>query len=85
MPKMTFIERDGTRRIVEAPIGLSVAMGLTGRVTEWAPDDSSGFKYQLRVGLDPLTTQFGSFNLFGQPRLGRVRGVCHRATSTGGR
>jgi ferredoxin, 2Fe-2S len=24
MPKMTFIERDGTRREVEAPIGLSV-------------------------------------------------------------
>ena len=24
MPKMTFIERDGTRRDVEAPIGLSV-------------------------------------------------------------
>ena len=24
MPKMTFIERDGTRRTVEAPIGLSV-------------------------------------------------------------
>jgi ferredoxin, 2Fe-2S len=24
MPKMTFIERDGTRRIVDAPLGLSV-------------------------------------------------------------
>jgi len=24
MPKMIFIERDGTRRVVEAPIGLSV-------------------------------------------------------------
>lgn len=24
MPKMTFIERDGTRRVVEAPAGLSV-------------------------------------------------------------
>ena len=24
MPKMTFIERDGTRREVEAPLGLSV-------------------------------------------------------------
>ncbi len=56
-----------------APIGLSVALGLTGRVTEWAPEDSSGLKYQLRVGLEPLTTQFGSFNLFGRPRLGRVR------------
>jgi hypothetical protein len=56
-----------------APIALSVALGLTGRVTEWAANDSSGIKYQLRVGLDPLTTQFGSFNLFGRPRLGRVR------------
>ncbi|MBL8921942.1 MAG: caspase family protein [Myxococcaceae bacterium] len=56
-----------------APIGLSVALGLTGRVTEWAPNDASGLKYQLRVGLDPLSTTFGSFNLFGRPRLGRVR------------
>ena len=24
MPKMTFIERDGTRRLVDAPLGLSV-------------------------------------------------------------
>ncbi len=24
MPKMTFIERDGTRRVVDAPLGLSV-------------------------------------------------------------
>ncbi|MGH6973851.1 MAG: 2Fe-2S ferredoxin, partial [Stellaceae bacterium] len=24
MPKMTFIERDGTRKTVDAPIGLSV-------------------------------------------------------------
>lgn len=56
-----------------APIGLSVAMGLTGRVTEWAPNETSGLKYQLRIGLDPLSTTFGSFNLFGRPRLGRVR------------
>lgn len=56
-----------------APIGLSVAMGVTGRVTEWAPNDATGLKYQLRVGLDPLSTTFGGFNLFGRPRLGRVR------------
>ncbi|MBE2252053.1 MAG: caspase family protein [Myxococcus sp.] len=56
-----------------APIGLSLALGLTGRVTEWAPNDSSGLKYQLRLGLDPLSSTFGSFNLFGRPRLGRVR------------
>ena len=24
MPKMTFIERDGTRKVVDAPLGLSV-------------------------------------------------------------
>ncbi|MCA3014718.1 MAG: caspase family protein [Myxococcaceae bacterium] len=56
-----------------APIGLSLAFGATGRVTEWAPNDTSGLKYQLRVGVEPLQSSFGSFNLFGRPRLGRAR------------
>lgn len=56
-----------------APIGLSLAFGMTGRVTEWAPNETSGLKYQLRLGIEPLQSTFGSFNLFGRPRLGRVR------------
>lgn len=56
-----------------APIGLSLALGATGRVTEWAPNEASGVKYQARLGLDPLSSTLGGFNLFGRPRLGRVR------------
>ncbi len=56
-----------------APIGVSLAVGLTGRLTEWAVNDASGFKYQLRLGIEPVTTAFGSFNFFGRPRLGRVK------------
>lgn len=56
-----------------APLAVSLAFGVTGRVTEWAPGDTTGIKSQLRLGFDPLSTQFGSFNLFGRPRLGRVK------------
>jgi hypothetical protein len=55
------------------PVGLSLAMGLTGRVTEWAPSDSSGPKFQVRIGLDPVSRMLGSFTLFGRRELGRVR------------
>ncbi len=59
-----------------APIGLTVEAGLTGRVLVDSTRPVGPFKYQARVGLEPVTTPFGSFNLFGRPRVGvmRVRG-----------
>ena len=55
-----------------APVGLTIGVGLINRVLV-DPSRPSGFKYQARLGFEPLSTVLGSFNLFGRPRLGSVR------------
>lgn len=61
------IEPDDT-----APVGLTLSGGITGRVLVDAAHPG-GFKYQGRLGFEPLSTTLGTFNLFGRPRLGSVR------------
>jgi len=66
-----------TQAVVEpvddvAPLGLTLGVGMTGRVLV-DPSRPGGFKYQGRLGFEPLSTHLGSFNLFGRPRLGAVR------------
>ncbi len=55
-----------------APLGLTLSVGMTGRVLV-DPSRPGGFKYQARLGFEPLSSTFGSFNLFGRARLGSVR------------
>lgn len=57
------------------PVTLGLSLGLaTSRVIPRGFDQRPlGPKYQLRLAMEPLTNEFTSFNMFGQPRAGRGR------------
>lgn len=57
-----------------APIGLALGFGVTRRLLPLVYDAASvaDVTFQGRLDLEPVSSRFGSFNLFGRPRLGRV-------------